>query len=100
MSLAIITNKTESAFHSIVKSLEIPYDLIPAEDITPNLCETYTCLAVLADNYPTITTQRENIISIIDEFQKQNKPIFCEYFPIPGIISEKTISKPFLSANS
>lgn len=90
--MGIITSEEKNAFIEIVDELGIPFEIISLNKLREEM-SSYNALVVLADEYPEIVDESEAIHRLITHFSEADLPVFCEYMPIPGLVSSKTWSR-------
>ena len=95
--IAIISKKPNtksSAIIQIMEHLKIPFDIIHDDKFLEDI-KDYSALVVIADKYPDISENAAHLQSLVLGFQQLKKPIFCEYLPLKGLITDKITKKDY-----
>jgi hypothetical protein len=93
--IAIISRVKSNAFIKILKHLEIDFELFDNCENIEQIREL-NALVIFSDTYPKLPNNVPQLQKLIYEFQNQGKPIFCEFLPLPNILTENIFSKDYL----
>ena len=92
--LCVITDSKENDFLQLLERFSIPFEVQPTS-ISKDQIERYASLAILADSYPELPTISNKLELLVDSFINANKPVFCEFLPIEGVVTREKITKPY-----